>query len=145
MAFPLCPILFIVSLAPCRARNFLSNSCLIYFPPCPLPHQNYYYERWMTGRVLGELPNLPPCVAAAMVKKLDADDLDLMLKHPAGLAAQVMSAGDNQLPEQAPTLSPFLFPPSTRQKIMEMWHSRKHLRSPCCIPSLALLSNSLAH
>jgi hypothetical protein len=43
----------------------------------------------MSGRVEREIPGLPPCIIAAMVKRLDADDLDLMITHPAGLAAQV--------------------------------------------------------
>ncbi|GAX86102.1 hypothetical protein CEUSTIGMA_g13515.t1 [Chlamydomonas eustigma] len=48
----------------------------------------YYYERWMKRRVEQLLPGLPPCVAETMVKRLDADDLDLLLVHPAGLMAQ---------------------------------------------------------
>lgn len=43
----------------------------------------------MSGRVEREIPGLPPCVVTSLVKKLDADDLDLLICHPAGLAAQV--------------------------------------------------------
>lgn len=51
--------------------------------------QLYYYERWMAGRVREQLPGLPEPVVSAMVKKLDADDLDLLLIHKAGAMAQV--------------------------------------------------------
>ena len=60
------------------------KSCL----PCSSYPQNYYFERWMTGRVIAALPpavELPPCILSAMVKKLDADDLDLMINHPGRL------------------------------------------------------------
>ena len=43
----------------------------------------------MSSRVEREIPGLPPCIVRSLVKKLDADDLDLMIGHPAGLAAQV--------------------------------------------------------
>ncbi|KAG1660645.1 hypothetical protein FOA52_008005 [Chlamydomonas sp. UWO 241] len=52
----------------------------------------YYYEHMMRERIEGSLERwsltLPPPVVMAMVKGLDADDLDLMLRHPAGLLAQ---------------------------------------------------------
>ena len=51
----------------------------------------YYYERWMSGRLEEQVPGLPACVVRAMVKGLDADDLDLLLMHPAGAMAQVRS------------------------------------------------------
>jgi hypothetical protein len=55
--------------------------------------QWFYYEHMMRERIEGALERwslaLPPPVVTAMVKGLDADDLDLMLRHPAGLLAQV--------------------------------------------------------
>lgn len=50
--------------------------------------QYYYYNKWTRQRISDLAPQLPEPVVVKLLGT-DANDLDLLLQHPAGLRAQV--------------------------------------------------------
>jgi hypothetical protein len=53
-----------------------------------LQEKYHYYKAWMAGRIEAACGPLPSPVAAKLLDG-DANDLDLMLQHPAAIRAQV--------------------------------------------------------
>lgn len=72
----------------CITLLFKAKLLVMYLFPQTTRTQYYYYNKWTRQRISDLAPRLPEPVVVKLLGT-DANDLDLLLQHPAGLRAQV--------------------------------------------------------